>query len=80
MFQRRRDLGTVVVDTAGAYSLGGNDAKAVDVDGRTADEIRETVPDSLYRSLRRRRGQRDRGTRVDTTRGTDTASGTDAAD
>jgi len=80
VFQRRRDLGTVVVDTAGAYSLGGNDAKAVDVDGRTADEIREAVPDSLSRSLRRRRGQRDRGTRVDTTRGTDTASGTDAAD
>ncbi|PSQ06465.1 hypothetical protein BRC92_00870 [Halobacteriales archaeon QS_4_69_31] len=80
VFQRRRDLGTVVVDTAGAYSLGGNDAKAVDVDARTADEIREAVPDSLSRSLRRRRGQQDRGTRVDTTHGTDTASGTDAAD
>jgi len=54
IFQRRRDLGTVVVDTAGARSFGGDDPRAVDVDVTTADEIRESVADRLYAALRER--------------------------
>jgi putative membrane protein len=58
IFQRRRDLGTVVVDTAGAQSFGGDDPRAVDVDVTTADELRETVADNLYRALRARKRTR----------------------
>jgi putative membrane protein len=58
IFQRRRDLGTVTVDTAGARSFAGDDAKAVDVDVATMDEIRENVPDRLYAALRKRAGRR----------------------
>ena len=52
VFQRRRDLGTVIVDTAGSRSITGDDPEAVDVDVRTADHVRETVPDRLYAALR----------------------------
>ncbi|WP_049980210.1 PH domain-containing protein [Halolamina rubra] len=55
VFQRRRRLATVTIDTAGARSLVGNDAKAVDVDEATAAELREAVTANLYSSLRRRR-------------------------
>jgi putative membrane protein len=55
VFQRRRRLGTVTIDTAGSRSLVGNDAKAVDVDSRTAERLREQVSTALYESLRRRR-------------------------
>jgi putative membrane protein len=55
VFQRRRRLGTVTVDTAGARSLFGNDAKAVDIDAETTERLRERVADELYNALRRRR-------------------------
>ncbi|KPN29147.1 bacterial membrane flanked domain protein [Halolamina pelagica] len=55
VFQRRRRLATVTIDTAGARSLVGNDAKAVDVDDATATRLREEIAASLYTALRRRR-------------------------
>jgi len=58
IFQRRRRLGTVVVDTAGSRSITGDDPKAVDVDVETANEVRETVPDRLYEDLRSRQRAR----------------------
>ena len=58
VFQRRRDLGTVIVDVAGSRSITDDDPKAVDVDGRTADRVRETVPDHLSAALRSRKRDR----------------------
>jgi len=55
VFQRRRRLCTVTVDTAGSRSLSGDDARAVDVATETAEDTRERVADRLYRALRRRR-------------------------
>ena len=61
IFQRRRDLGTVTIDTAGSQSLVGSDAQAVDIDSEAVEAIRERVPDELYASLaRRRRDGRER--------------------
>jgi len=60
VFQRRRDLATVTVDTAGSQSLTGQDAKAVDIDADTAERIREAVSDELYGALARRRRGRGR--------------------
>mgnify|MGYP000288951349 CR=1 FL=1 len=61
IFQRRRDLATVVIDTAGSQSITGDDAKALDIDVSEAASIRERVPDELYESLaRRRQGGRSR--------------------
>ncbi|PSP63481.1 hypothetical protein BRC79_11305 [Halobacteriales archaeon QH_8_67_27] len=60
VFQRRRDLATVTIDTAGSQSITGDDPEAVDVDTGTAERIREQVPDELYGALaRRRRAARD---------------------
>jgi len=58
IFQRRRKLGTVVVDTAGSRSIMGDDPQAVDFDIETVEHIRETVPDRLYESLRARKRSR----------------------
>ncbi|ELZ24136.1 membrane-flanked domain protein [Halosimplex carlsbadense 2-9-1] len=55
VFQRRRDLATVTVDTAGSQSITGQDAQAVDIDAETAERIREAVSDELYGALARRR-------------------------
>jgi putative membrane protein len=55
IFQRRRDLATVTVDTAGSQSLIGQDAEAVDIDAERAEAIRERVSDELYGALARRR-------------------------
>jgi putative membrane protein len=52
VFQRRRDLGTVIVDTAGSGGLVGGDAVAVDIDAGVADRLREDVAERLQRSLR----------------------------
>jgi len=60
IFQRRRKLGTVVVDTAGSRSITGDDPKAVDFDVETVDHVREEVPDRLYESLRARKRSRSR--------------------
>lgn len=51
LFQRRRNLGTVTVDTAGGGGLGAGDAVAVDIDAGTADRLRERVADNLQRGL-----------------------------
>ena len=58
VFQRRRRLGTVVVDTAGSRSITGDDPKAVDVDVGTANRVRESVADRLYEALRSRQRAR----------------------
>ena len=55
IFQRRRNLATLVIDTAGSQSITGDDAKAIDIDVSEAESIRERVPDELYESLARRR-------------------------
>lgn len=65
VFQRRRRLATVTIDTAGARSLVGNDAKAVDVDDATATQLREEIAGSLYTALRRRRHDAGRHGRHD---------------
>jgi putative membrane protein len=51
VFQRRLDLATVTVDTAGSLSLGGQDAAAVDVSGATADELRDELETRLSRAV-----------------------------
>jgi putative membrane protein len=51
VFQRRRRLGSVTVDTAGAGGLGGGDAVAVDIDAGEADRLRERVATNLQRAL-----------------------------
>ncbi|WP_123534496.1 PH domain-containing protein [Halosimplex salinum] len=67
IFQRRRDLSTVTIDTAGSQSITGEDARAVDIDAEVAERIRERVPDELYGALaRRRRASRQRGPRSTT--------------
>lgn len=55
IFQRRRDLATLTVDTAGSTALLGGDAKAVDIDAETADSLRESIPGSMYDARDRRR-------------------------
>jgi len=45
VFQRRWDLTSVVVDTAGSRSISGSGAVAVDRDGGEADELADTVVD-----------------------------------
>jgi Predicted membrane protein len=51
IFQRRRNLGTVTVDTAGSGGLGSGNAVAVDIDASTADRVRERVAGNLQRAL-----------------------------
>ncbi|WP_160134205.1 PH domain-containing protein [Halococcus salsus] len=60
LFQRRWDLATVVVDTAGTGSLGREGARAVDFDRHEADALRETVRQRLRRSVIERRVERRR--------------------
>lgn len=64
IFQRRRNLATLVVDTAGSTGLGGSDARAIDIDTDRASELREELDDRLHdalvasRQARRERQQR----------------------
>lgn len=60
VFQRRRDLATLTVDTAGSRSFTGRDPRAVDVDAATADRLREHVERRLYERLSDRRAERRR--------------------
>lgn len=77
IFQRRRQLGTVTIDTAGARSLIGNDARAVDFARTTTETLRDQVAEELYESLRRR--SRQRATERAETSGQDAAlSGTES--
>jgi putative membrane protein len=54
VFQRRRNLGTLVVDTATSGGFWGGDAVALDIDVETAQDLQETVHDRFQRSLRER--------------------------
>lgn len=56
LFQRRWNLGTVVVDTAGSLSLLREHAAAVDVDVAVAEDLREGVHDRLQDAIAARRG------------------------
>ena len=60
VFQRRRDLATVYVDTAGGGGLTGSDARALDIDAGAAADLRETVSDRLQESLTEARAVRRR--------------------
>lgn len=51
IFQRRRKLATLTIDTAGSRSLIGQDARAIDIDRERANELREQVADRLQKSL-----------------------------
>lgn len=51
IFQRRRRLASVRIDTAGSRSLVGQDAVAVDLDVRNASALRELVHDRLQDQL-----------------------------
>jgi len=80
IFQRRRDLATVTIDTAGSQSITGDDPKAVDVDVETAERIREQVPDELYASLARRRRAARTATVRDRSAGVSSGSSGSAGD
>ena len=60
VFQRRRRLATLVVDTAGSSGLTGSQPRALDIDADRAAELRKTVADRLQESLDRRREERRR--------------------
>ena len=60
VFQRRRNLATLVVDTAGSSGLTGGQPRALDIDADRAAELRESVADRLQGALVRRRNQRRR--------------------
>jgi putative membrane protein len=60
VFQRRRELATLVVDTAGSSGLTGGQPRALDIDADRAAELRERVADRLQLSLVRRRAERRR--------------------
>ena len=57
VFQRRYGVATVVVDTAGSYSLVGQTAAAVDLEVGDAVALREALADRLQASLAGRRGR-----------------------
>jgi len=63
VFQRRRDLATVRVDTASSGGVFGTEAVAADIDAHRAEQLREDVADRLQRALRRR-GQERRADRA----------------
>lgn len=54
IFQRRRRLGTLIVDTASSGGFWGGDAIALDIDIDVARELRETVHDEFHESISRR--------------------------
>ena len=65
VFQRRRDLATLVVDTAGSGGLTGSDARALDIDADRAVELRGTVEERLQRALDEARADRRQRRLVD---------------
>jgi len=60
VFQRRRNLATLVVDTAGSSGLTGGQPRALDIDADRAADLREEVAGRLQESLVRRRSRRRR--------------------
>lgn len=69
VFQRRRRLATLIVDTAGLQGFRGRDARAIDIDAGRATALREELDrrfrTSLARTRRLRRSSRFRVTRGD---------------
>ncbi len=60
VFQRRRRLATLVVDTAGSSGLTNRQPRALDIDERRAEELREAVADRLQGMVQHRRDERRR--------------------
>ncbi|WP_302080064.1 PH domain-containing protein [Salinibaculum rarum] len=52
VFQRRRRLGTLTIDTAGGGGFASGDAVALDIDKTVAESLREDVAGNLQRALR----------------------------
>jgi len=61
VFQSRRDLATLVVDTASSGGFWGGDAIALDIDVDIARTLRERVHDSFQESILRRQQTLDAG-------------------
>jgi putative membrane protein len=80
VFQRRRDLGTLTVDTAGAVSRLGVDASAVDLDAAEAHRLRDVVNDRFRRAVARRSTAPDKRPEPRTGTGTGTETGTRTGD
>jgi putative membrane protein len=57
IFQRRRDLATLVVDTATSGGFWGGDAVVPDIDVEAAEKLREGTHDRFQRSLVERRSR-----------------------
>ena len=51
VFQRRWDIATLTIDTAGSRSLVADDSKAVDIDAGTAEQLRETLFDRCITAI-----------------------------
>jgi putative membrane protein len=64
VFQRRRDLGTLTVDTASSGGFWGGDAVALDIDIDVARRLREQVHDRFHESVHERRAQARAGPRA----------------
>lgn len=58
IFQARRDLATLVVDTATSGGFWGGNAVALDIDVEAARELREEVHDRFHESVDRRQAAR----------------------
>lgn len=54
VFQRRRSLGTLVVDTASSGGMFGTEAAAIDIDAGEAESLRATVVERFQAQLRGR--------------------------
>jgi putative membrane protein len=54
VFQRRRSLGTLVVDTASSGGMFGTEAAAIDIDAGEAESLREAVVERFQAQLRGR--------------------------
>lgn len=68
VFQRRRDLATLVVDTAGAQGLGTNDARALDIDAGRASELRVELETRFNTALAETRATTEKRRRGSTAR------------
>ena len=58
VFQRRRGLASLVVDTAGSSGLTNRQPRALDIDAERAADLRETVADRLQTAVQRQRSDR----------------------
>lgn len=58
IFQRRRDLATLLVDTAGSGGLTSRDARALDIDAARAGDLRVAIEARLEAALQDRRAGR----------------------